>query len=96
MLQSEETVIYVGDDKVKQGGVAITMNAKAKRALMEWTQISKRIDLKHTMTVMQVYAPTNYAIDEEKDKCYYQLQDTLSSCNKYNMTVVIGELHAKM
>ena len=42
-LQSCETVVYVGDDKVQQGGVAIMMSARAKRALIDWTPISKRI-----------------------------------------------------
>ena len=40
-LQSGETVVYSGDDEVHQGGVAIMMGARAKRALMEWTPISK-------------------------------------------------------
>ena len=42
-LQSGETVVYSGDDVVRQGGVAIIMNVNAKRALMEWTPIGKRI-----------------------------------------------------
>ena len=42
-LQSGEKVVYVGNDEVQQGGVAIMMSARAKAALMEWTPISKRI-----------------------------------------------------
>jgi len=42
-LQSGEKVVYVGNDDVQQGGVAIMMSARVKAALMEWTPISKRI-----------------------------------------------------
>ena len=42
-LQSSVKVVYVGDEEVQQGGVAIMISARAKRALMEWTPISKRI-----------------------------------------------------
>ena len=42
-LQSGEKVVYVGNDEVQQGGVAIMMSARAKGALMEWMPISKRI-----------------------------------------------------
>ena len=41
--QSGVKVVYVGDEEVRQGGVAIMISARAKRALMEWTPISKRI-----------------------------------------------------
>ena len=71
-LQSGETVVYSGDDEVHQGGVAIMMSARAKRALMEWTPISKRIITARfyskykNLTVIQAYAPTNDAVDEER------------------------------
>ena len=38
-LQSGEKVVYVGNDEVEQGGVAIMMSARAKAAFF----ISKRI-----------------------------------------------------
>ena len=42
-LQCGKTVVYVGDDKVQQGGVAIMMSARAKRALMDWTRSAKEL-----------------------------------------------------
>ena len=36
-------MVYVGNDEVQQGGVAIKMSARAKAALMEWMPISKKI-----------------------------------------------------
>ena len=42
-LQSGEKVVYVRNDEVQQGGVAIMMSAGQRGALMEWMPISKRI-----------------------------------------------------
>ena len=59
------------------------ISVRAKRTLMEWTPISKRIikaqfySKYKKLTVIQMYAPTNDAIDEEKDEFYNQLQDTI-------------------
>ena len=48
------------------------------------------------MSVVQAYAPKNDAMDKEKDKFYNQLQDTVSSCNRNDMIVVMGDLNAKV
>ena len=87
-LQSGEKVVYVGNDEVQQGGVAIMMSAGQRGALMEWMPISKRIITAQfyskykKLTVIQAYTPTKDATDEEKDYLYNQLQYTLSSCNR--------------
>ena len=46
--------------------------------------------------VIQAYAPTNEAIDEEKDEFYNQLQDSTSSCSRHDMIIVMGDLNAKV
>ena len=46
--------------------------------------------------VIQAHAPTNEAIDEEKDEFYSQLQDSISSCSRHDMIIVMGDLNAKV
>ena len=83
-LQSCETVVFVGDDEVQQGGVAIMMNVRAKRALMKIDAVQQRdhegavLLETQKVTVIQAYTQTNDATDEDKDKFYNQLQDTLN------------------
>ena len=101
-LKGGERVVYIGDDEVRQGGVAIMMSARSKRALMEWTPISKRIikarfySKYKKLAVIQTYAPTNEAVDEEKKEFYNQLQDSISSCSRHDIIVVMGDLNAKV
>ena len=45
--------------------------------------------------VIQAYASTNNAMDEEKDKFYNQLQDSVASCSSHDMIVVMGDLNIK-
>ena len=101
-LQSGVKVVYVGDEEVRQGGVAIMISARANRALMELTPISKRIikarfySKYKKLSVIQTYAPTNDAVDEEKDGFYNQLRGTISSCNRHDMIVLMGDVNAKI
>ena len=46
--------------------------------------------------VIQAYASTNNAMDEEKDKFYNQLQDSVASCSSHDMIVVMGDLNIKV
>ena len=99
-LQRGETVVYAGDEEKHQGGVAITMSARAKTVMVKWAPISKRIikawvySKYKKLTVP--YLPTNDTTDEIKDEFYNQLQDTLTSCNKHDLIVLMGDLNAKV
>ncbi|XP_071153731.1 craniofacial development protein 2-like [Mytilus edulis] len=101
-LQSGDTVIYVGDDEHQVKGVAIMMNERAEKLLMEWTPINKRMikarfySKYKKLTVIQAYAPTNDAKEEEKEEFYQQLQDNGLSCNKNDMLIVMGDLNLKV
>ena len=101
-LQSGEKVVYGRSDEMQQGRVAIRMSKRVKGALTEWTLIRKRINTAgfyskyKKLTVVQAYARTTDAMDEEKDEFYNQLQQTVSSHNRNDMIVMIGYLNAKV
>ena len=69
---------------------------------MEWTPISKRIIKARfycshkKLSVTQTHTPTRDAMDEGKDEFCNQLQDTISSCIRHVMIVVMGDLNAKV
>ena len=69
-ITSGQTVLYAGDEKVHEGGVAIMMSTRAERALMEWIPVRKWIITAvfysrfRRLLVIQVYAP--YKREEEE------------------------------
>ena len=75
--QTGENIIFASrNDNQHQSGVAILMSKEAFRALESWNPVSDRIitarfNSKHIKTtIIQVYAPTNDADTDEKDRFY--------------------------
>ena len=75
--QTGETIIYSGrDDDVQQSGAPIVMSKEVAQCLVNWRPINDRIITARfysrfiKTTVIQVYAPTNEAEEEEKDYFY--------------------------
>lgn len=54
------------------------------------------IELITKLTVIQAYAPTNNAMDEEKDEFYNQPHDSVASCSGHDMIVVKKDLNFKV
>ena len=96
------TVVYSGDEQRHEGGVAIMMSQQAVKSLMEWTPVSKRIIVARffsrfrKVSIIQVYAPHNEKLDEEKDQFYQELQEVIDGCNKNDIIIVMGDLNAKV
>ena len=104
-LACGETVLYsglAGDNAPHERGVAMILSKEAVKSLKEWEPISERIitarfESKCQATrVIQVYAPTNDAEENEKEDFYHQLQTTLSKGKLRDLTLVIGDLNAKV
>ena len=66
-------------------GVGLLLSKKAKASLMEWEPVSDRIIVARFMskiqklTIIQCYAPTNVAEQEDKEDFYNQLQGIIDS-----------------
>ena len=89
-LQNGVKVVYVGDEGVRQGGVAIMISTRAKRALMEWTPISKRI----LLDIQKADSDTNLRMMWWMKN--NQLQGTISSRNRHYTMVLMGDLNVKI
>ena len=96
------TVYFSGNDKGGQRGVAfIADNLIAKRVLgynpISDRLITIRLHAKPVnITVIQVYAPTSTATDDDIDSFYSQLQDTLDKTSKQDVVVILGDFNAKI
>ncbi|GFS12286.1 craniofacial development protein 2-like [Elysia marginata] len=89
------------DDGLHRGGVASIFDKKTNKSLMEWEPINHRIiralySRFAKLTIVQCYAPTEDAADDEKDEFYSKLQEFLTYIPKHDITIVMGDLNAKV
>jgi hypothetical protein len=104
------TLIYSGRDDEHDDhkeGVALLLNKEGRRSLLEWKPVSEKIIIaslktKFTpVTLVECYAATEMANNEEKGKFYGQIRTVLKSikkqddnaerflelCGNFNMTI---------
>ena len=95
-------ILHSGHENQHYGGVAVILNKRIKNALIEWYPVNERIIVVRLnskfaqMTMIQVYAPTNQASDEDKDNFYEQLQTEVSKVKAHDVLVLCGDLNAKV
>ncbi|VDO98711.1 unnamed protein product [Schistosoma mattheei] len=79
------------------------MSKEARNGLVEWESHGFRIikasfktEKIITMNVIQSYAPTNYGNDNDKDRFYERLQSIIAKCPGKDLTMLMGDLNAKV
>jgi endonuclease/exonuclease/phosphatase family metal-dependent hydrolase len=104
-LVSGETIIYSGHTDHSHEhthGVALLLAAEATRALLAWEPVSSRLisarfnSKGRNVTVIQCYAPTNTATEEEKEEFYRALQSLIDRSPRRDIKIVMGDMNAKV
>nr|KAG5701327.1 hypothetical protein BaRGS_006101 [Batillaria attramentaria] len=103
-LTSGDTILYSGheDGQPHMHGVALLMTPEATQALLSWEPVSPRIlsarfnSKGRKVTILQCYAPTNMADEEEKENFYEQLQAVLDKAPRRDLKILMGDLNAKV
>jgi hypothetical protein len=96
------TMLYSGHPDSHTHGVALIISKHKANTLLEWEPVSERLirarfNSKYCkLTIIQCYAPTNEATDEDKDEWYEQLQRLVSKVPQHDMLLIIGDMNAKV
>ena len=102
-LASGHTIVFSGrSDDQHSEGVALLLNRKTEKALLEWKPFGSRLlkarfHSKYTkLSVLVCYAPTEDANAEVKDAFYDQLQTAVESVHAHDLLLILGDLNAKV
>ncbi|XP_035698817.1 craniofacial development protein 2-like [Branchiostoma floridae] len=96
-----EMVIYSGG-KIHRAGVAVLLSKAVAKIMISYKAVNERILLVRikaspfNMYMVQVYAPTTDAPDEEVDRFYEEVKQLLLECPSQDMALVLGDFNAKV
>ena len=95
------TVIYSENDKYSNG-VGVFVNEKTSNNLIGHWGISDRVILvkikepKFCLSLIQVYAPTSDANDQDIEQFYDELNSAIKKCKGNEVKIVMGDFNAKV
>ena len=96
------TLWFSGEEKLHEKGVGFHVHKNVAKSVLECRPISSRIISLRlagqplNISLVQAYAPTSTASDEEMDKFYQQLQQELDTIPKKDVLKVMGDWNAKV
>jgi len=106
-LTTGELILYSGHAHNQANhteGVGFMLSREAQKALLRWEPVSSRIikakfrssQDRIALNIIQCYAPTNDAEDRVKEEYYQRLEETIRKCSKRDVTLVMGDMNAKV
>lgn len=99
---NEHWVYFSGNEAQRRNGVAFILNKRISHTVLKYNAISDRaisIRLQGTpvnITIIQVYAPTADAEDEDIEQFYNQVQDEIDRTSRQDLLIFMGDLNAKV
>ncbi|XP_049754630.1 intraflagellar transport protein 43 homolog isoform X1 [Elephas maximus indicus] len=102
LVSKNHMVYYAGNDKLKENGVAFIMKRSISKCLLKYNTVSDRlisIRLRGkpvNTTIIQVYAPTTNAKDEEIEEFYTMLQSEIDHTCKKDALIITGDWNAQV
>ncbi|VDO57054.1 unnamed protein product [Schistosoma margrebowiei] len=106
-LNTGEMLLYSGheeDNDPHTQGVALMLSKLARNALVGWESHGSKIIKASfrtkkegiTMNIIQCYTPTNDSNEDIKDQFYERLQSVIEKCPRKDLTILMGDLNAKV
>ena len=95
-------IYYCGQESLRRNGVDIMVNKRVQNAVLGCNLKNDRMILFHlqgkpfNITVIQVYAPTRKAEENEVEQFYEDLQDLLELTPKKDILFIIEDWNAKV
>ncbi|XP_050663868.1 craniofacial development protein 2-like [Leptidea sinapis] len=96
------TLYFSGNDSCSKNGVGFLLPPKMNKYVLGYNPISDKIITMKLNTkpcllnIVQVYAPTSTASDEDIDEFYGTLEKTLDDIPGRQITIIIGDWNAKI
>ena len=98
----KQMVIYSGKEEKYSHGVAVILGKEASNSLIGYSPITDRI-LKvriqakpHNVSILQCYAPTSTASNEQIENFYNSLQEAIDTIPNRDIKIIMGDMNAKL
>ncbi|CAM4849234.1 unnamed protein product [Rotaria magnacalcarata] len=101
-ISDDYHIFYCGQENHRRNGVAIIVNKRLSNSVLGYNPKNDRIisirllGKPINVTVIQVYAPTTGADDEEIEDFYVSLQQLVDATPKKDTIVIMGDWNAKV
>ena len=95
-------IYYCGQDSLRRNGVTLIVNKRVQNAVLGCSLKNNRMISEYfqgkpfNITVIQVYAPTTNAKEDEVEWFYEDLQDLLELTPKKDVLSITGDWNAKV